>query len=120
MRSSSLQELIAAGVGSPRTYRDLLIHEWHLAEWERNIVQAYFLAKEDTEVLKQKIHNGVFKLDNKDYHITWIHRPETVYKAPFALLSFRYCSYLRCGYVLIKALDADSAPDFLYVEYKDD
>lgn len=118
MRSSSLKELLSAGIESPREYRDMLIHEWHLTEEARDIVQVYFFAKESSAELKARINNGVFKLDNKDYHITWIHRPETVFKGPFALLSFRYCSYLHCGYVLIKALDAESAPDFHYVEYQ--
>lgn len=118
MRSSSLKELIAAGIESPREYRDLLIHDWHLPEEARELVQVYFFAKEDIEMLKKKINNGTFQLDNKSYHITWIHRPETVFKAAFALLSFRYCSYLDCGYVLIKVLDEQNAPNFPYVEYQ--
>lgn len=120
MRSSSLKIATEHGVSSPRAYRDALIHDWFLSNEDKCTLETFFLAKEYSQELKDHIKNGAFWIDNKEYHITWIHKPETVFKAEFALLSFRYCKLLNCGYVLIKELSPEDNPNsFNFVEYQE-
>lgn len=120
MRSSSLKLALEHGIAQPKLYRDNLIHEWFLDDLDRDRLDSFFQAKEYSAELKDHIKNGCFYIGNKEYQITWIHRPETIYKAEFALLSFRYCKYLQCGYVLIKVLTGDCAADFNFVTYPED
>ena len=119
MRSSSLKLAIEHGIASPKIYRDSLIHDWFLDDISRNTLEVFFQAKEYSSELQDHIRNGAFLVNEKEYHITWIHRPETIFKAEFALMSFRYCRHLNCGYVLIKELDTKDAHNFDFVEYKE-
>lgn len=118
MRSSSLKLAVEHGVKSPRAYRDSLIHDWFLPEDSREYLENYFQALEYSDELKDHIKNGVFLVGTKEYQITWVHKPETIYSGHIAIMSFRYCRLLKCGYVLIKLFSGEeNITDFNFVEY---
>lgn len=105
LRSSSLKMVLEQGILSPHKYRDNLIHQWYLDEQYNKYLHTYFLARELSVELKRNIHDGTLKVGKYTYNGIWINKPETIYKSDQALLSFRYCKYLECGYVLIKKYD---------------
>lgn len=120
MRSSSLKFMKEAGIKNARAYRDSIIHDWFLSEDIKEKLEVFFQAKEYSNELNHHIKDGAFIIGTKEYQITWIHKPDTIYKSEFAILSFRYCKYLNCGYVLIKELTGNEAHRFNFVEYPED
>lgn len=117
MRSSSLKLALKHGIKSPKLYRDNLIHNWFLTDEDRQHLEVFFQAKEYSEELENHIRNGAYYIGEKEYQITWVNKPETIFHAEYALLSFRYCSLLRCGYVLIRELKGEDTSGFDFVEY---
>jgi len=111
LRSSSLKMVIEHGIKSPKKYRDSLIHDWHIPEEYKSHLLNHFIAKDLVVTLRNKIVDGELTVGNHIYEVIWVHRPESIYKSDdkYALLSFRYCKYLECGYVLIKRFNSIEA-----------
>lgn len=114
MRSSSLKMVMQHGIKSPQKYRDALIHEWYVPEEYKQHLQQHFLVREAGGVLSNRIKEGTITVGSYIYEVVWIHKPQTVYKERYALLSFRYCKYLNCGYALIKKYEQETGmPDVI-------
>lgn len=102
MRSSSLKLLLNAGIESPRDFRDKLIHEWFLLPEESKHLDEYFLTAIPAKDFFELINEGELEWKNFLYQVIWIHKPVTVKHSGKAIVSFRYCKMLGCGYALVK------------------
>lgn len=105
MRSSSLKLLLDSRIEHPREYRDRLIHEWYLKKEDTEFLEVFIMQYYSIEVFLAKVIDDEIRLGTKKYQIIWVHRPQTVKKSGTAVISFRYCNLLDCGYALIKKYD---------------
>lgn len=106
MKSSSLKIVKNYGISSPRAYRDILIHEWHLPSYLPNQTHTVkVLYKCRTDNLFDFIKDGELKLNHSSYSVTWLTGPKSLRSYEHCLLSFRWSYALNCGYVLIKAFE---------------
>ena len=97
------------GIPSPREYRDKLIHDWWLEPQIHTKLERYFLLRAKPAIIFEAIENGELTVHKRNYSVVWINRPSYIRNLDnlpnatgWVLMSFRYCKYLRCGYVLIK------------------
>jgi len=103
MRSSSLKLLLKAGVENPREYRDKVIHEWFLTSEEIKYLTYYSLRSIPIEKFFNSIdEDGELWHNEYNYQLVWIHKPESVRQSGLAIVSFRFCDMLNCGYALVK------------------
>lgn len=102
MRSSSLKALLNVGVRSPREFRDKLIHEWFLTLEETKYLDEHLLAAIPVEEFFPLIKNGEILYGKFIYQIVWVHKSGTVKQSGKAIVSFRFCRMLGCGYALVK------------------
>lgn len=117
LKSSSLKMATIHGIEHPKEYRDAVIHEWYLLPHILKHLHLYFLAKEKGSNLRNVIKNGELIVGNHSYSVIWLNRPEKCYNEEYCLLSFRYCTHLECGYVLIKTLQGKYHDNFDLVDY---
>jgi len=110
MRSSSLKSLAEQGIRSPREYRDSLIHDWYLKEETINYLEEYLLRSVSAENLFEMVIDGEIQLGKHKYQLIWIHKPASVRQTGKAIVSFRYCKFLNCGYALVRKQDGYSLP----------
>src|SRR5260221_6445973 len=102
MRSSSLKLLNNSGIDHPREFRDKLIHEWYLQWEEIKYLDEHLLTAIPIEEFFSKIKEGEIQWGRFTYQIIWIQKPESIKKSGLAIVSFRFCKFLNCGYALVK------------------
>ena len=102
MRSSSLKQLLDSGIKSPRDFRDKLIHDWFLTFEETKYLDEYVLTALPVSEFFELIREGEISWGKFTYQIIWVHKPATVRQSGKAIVSFRYCRMLGCGYALVK------------------
>lgn len=112
MKSSSIKELVKQHPSiSPRVYRDILIHEWHIPPEYKDILWMHEIYKIPSSILMNKVDEGTIIWKQRVFYITWISGPRTIRINENAIISFRFCTKLRSGYALIKVWDRESSQD---------
>lgn len=106
MRSSSLK-LLQSEVDNPREFRDKIIHDWFLTSEEVRHLHKHLLSAIPVEEFFDKIEHGQIQHGDYAYQVVWIHKAASVKKSGKAIVSFRYCKFLNCGYALVKKNNID-------------
>lgn len=116
MKSSSLNLITKHGIKNPAEYRDTLVHSWYLSDETSSKLEVFFQRKLETDMLFRMIRDGEITVGRKEYSVIWIDSPLKIRKVRDALISFRYCPLLKCGYALVKELKGTLEIDYLATE----
>lgn len=107
MKSSKIQELVAAGIESPKEYRDSLKNDWKLPEKYMDKLSMHFIRETTPEELFNHAEDGILRIKGMPLELTWLSFPSKLRKADYLIVSVRACPILKRAFALVQELRGD-------------